>query len=420
MFESNQFEHIMKNLISVISIVLFCHIAIQSSAQNIGINDDGSTPNASAILDIKATNKGLLIPRLSDAQMNAVASPANGLLIFNSSHNSFWFRQGGVWVELLSDHVNELVDADGDTKVQVEESADEDIIRMDISGTEALVLSKSSNGELLIENSIGNSLTLGRNAAVNMISNCLRNTTIGIGAGQFANNTSNNVFVGYMAGRHQPFGSRNTFLGCDAGFSSSGFDNIYIGYLAGSATSIASNNIYIGSDAGAGLSGGHKLVIDNSLNGGSPLIYGEFDNDLLRINGTLEIGTQYSFPPLAGSVGQVLTFGLGGLTSWESPSDNVNDADSNPLNEVNTTLSLIGDIVQLSDPGGVLTVDLSHFIEDQPFIQDADKDTKIQVEEIADEDVIRFDLAGLETLIHDRTSALQSPRLRFIDPALKL
>jgi uncharacterized protein (TIGR02145 family) len=47
-----------------------------------GINDDGSQPDSSAGLDIKFTNKGLLPPRMTHAQMDAIATPANGLIIF--------------------------------------------------------------------------------------------------------------------------------------------------------------------------------------------------------------------------------------------------------------------------------------------------------------------------------------------------
>ena len=50
-------------------------------AQNIGIGT--TTPNPKAVLDIKATDKGILFPRLTTAQRNAISSPPNGLHIFN-------------------------------------------------------------------------------------------------------------------------------------------------------------------------------------------------------------------------------------------------------------------------------------------------------------------------------------------------
>jgi uncharacterized protein (TIGR02145 family) len=50
----------------------------------------GSSPmNNSAALEIESTNQGMLVPRMSSIQRNAISSPANGLFIFNTSNNSF-------------------------------------------------------------------------------------------------------------------------------------------------------------------------------------------------------------------------------------------------------------------------------------------------------------------------------------------
>ncbi|MGE5520452.1 MAG: hypothetical protein ACM3VS_11040, partial [Candidatus Dadabacteria bacterium] len=46
-----------------------------SSAQNVGINADGSTPDNSAMLDVKSNTKGLLIPRMLQSERNAIVSP---------------------------------------------------------------------------------------------------------------------------------------------------------------------------------------------------------------------------------------------------------------------------------------------------------------------------------------------------------
>ena len=56
-----------------------CLINSQSNAQlGIGTN----SPNASAMLDVTATNKGLLLPRMTNTQKNAISNPATGLIIF--------------------------------------------------------------------------------------------------------------------------------------------------------------------------------------------------------------------------------------------------------------------------------------------------------------------------------------------------
>ena len=62
------------NLVLMISLILLLNVQIY--AQNVGISSDGSTPDNSAMLDIKSTSSGLLIPRMTLAQRNAISSPA--------------------------------------------------------------------------------------------------------------------------------------------------------------------------------------------------------------------------------------------------------------------------------------------------------------------------------------------------------
>lgn len=68
-------------------------------AQGMGINDDNSTPHPSAMIDVKATNKGALFPRLTSTQINGIAAPATGLLVFNVSTNRFMYY-AGTWLVL--------------------------------------------------------------------------------------------------------------------------------------------------------------------------------------------------------------------------------------------------------------------------------------------------------------------------------
>lgn len=51
-----------------------------------------TSPDASSILDLTTTDKGLLIPRLTTSDRNAIASPANGLMIYNTDSNEFQFN----------------------------------------------------------------------------------------------------------------------------------------------------------------------------------------------------------------------------------------------------------------------------------------------------------------------------------------
>jgi hypothetical protein len=56
---------------------------IKSSTANISIGAN-ATPNASAILDITSTTKGVLFPRMTSAQRTAIASPAEGLIVYQT------------------------------------------------------------------------------------------------------------------------------------------------------------------------------------------------------------------------------------------------------------------------------------------------------------------------------------------------
>ncbi len=74
-------------------------------AQNIAINEMGSLPDTSAMLDVSSTTKGFLTPRMTTTQQNSIPSPANGLLIYSITDNVFKVNTGTttspVWTPLL-------------------------------------------------------------------------------------------------------------------------------------------------------------------------------------------------------------------------------------------------------------------------------------------------------------------------------
>jgi FG-GAP repeat len=87
------------------TVVLFILFAIHTIAQqNIGIGTP--TPHASAVLDISSTNKGVLVPRMSSTQRNAILSPAKGLMVYDTTSSGFWLYNGTVWDELQNTSSN--------------------------------------------------------------------------------------------------------------------------------------------------------------------------------------------------------------------------------------------------------------------------------------------------------------------------
>jgi trimeric autotransporter adhesin len=86
----------MKRLcLPVILFILMLFSETTFAQQNVGIGT--STPDSSAALDIMATNKGILIPRLTTAQRVAIIAPAAGLLVFDTDFVQFWYFDGIVW-----------------------------------------------------------------------------------------------------------------------------------------------------------------------------------------------------------------------------------------------------------------------------------------------------------------------------------
>ncbi len=76
-------------------LLFFCCLYMTAfiSAQSVGINT--LMPDNSALLDITATDKGLLIPRMSEVQKLALTSPANSLLIYQTDGQSGYYYNNG-------------------------------------------------------------------------------------------------------------------------------------------------------------------------------------------------------------------------------------------------------------------------------------------------------------------------------------
>ena len=56
-------------------------------AQGVSINSSNAVADASAMLDINSNSKGVLIPRMTAAERNAILSPATGLYVYNTDCN---------------------------------------------------------------------------------------------------------------------------------------------------------------------------------------------------------------------------------------------------------------------------------------------------------------------------------------------
>jgi len=82
-------------------LAVFLSAATMLNAQSVGINSDGSTPETSAMLDVKSTDKGFLAPRMTVAQRDAMPAKTAGLLIYQTdSTPGYYYYSGSAWLKL--------------------------------------------------------------------------------------------------------------------------------------------------------------------------------------------------------------------------------------------------------------------------------------------------------------------------------
>ncbi|MCO5251236.1 MAG: hypothetical protein M9949_07420 [Candidatus Kapabacteria bacterium] len=89
----------------ILIVLLAFHISAQSQ-ENVGIGT--TTPEVTALLDLVSTDKGLLVPRLTTANRDAIATPATGLMIYNTTNNRFEYYTGATWVPILTNGIISL------------------------------------------------------------------------------------------------------------------------------------------------------------------------------------------------------------------------------------------------------------------------------------------------------------------------
>ena len=97
-----------------------------------------SSPASSALLDLTSSNKGFLAPRMTSANRNAIASPAVGLLVYDSTSNTHWYYDGSSWQNMIDYSKLELP---FDTTLNMSETP----FRITNNGTAAAITGASGN-----------------------------------------------------------------------------------------------------------------------------------------------------------------------------------------------------------------------------------------------------------------------------------
>lgn len=125
---------------------IICFVAFSSTTFGFGqIGLGTTTPSIVSELDINSTSKGILIPRMTASQMNAISNPAQGLYVFNTDAEAYYYFDGDQWLSTLNSfkvYANAGVDV----------SFDQISVRIPTSGNRSIQL-KSNSGTLSIAGS---------------------------------------------------------------------------------------------------------------------------------------------------------------------------------------------------------------------------------------------------------------------------
>lgn len=287
----------------------FCQFMMHAAlGQSVAINTDGSVADATALLDVKSSTKGMLIPRMTTAQRTGIATPATGLLVFDTDTNAFWYYNGTAWMKLDVAGNNWSITGNSGTTAGTNFIGNTDDIPLVVKINNQLAgyitsttmpattyntswgylgLSQNTTGrrnvavgsQALTANTTGQNntaigalslmtnITSGNNTAIGYqsLTNNIGTANTAVGAQSLNNNNlgSYNVAVGFGALAFITDASSNTGLGYNTLSSlTTGFYNTAIGYDANVSTGTLTNATALGS--GAIVNASNKVRIGNS------------------------------------------------------------------------------------------------------------------------------------------------------------
>ena len=323
-------------LVTLLEILLFIIISVSGlKAQSVGIGTN--SPDSSAALEIQSTEKGLLIPRLSESEMNAITNPAVGLVIYHIGESCFYYFNGSAWTKIQPNgSITKLIDADKDTWLELEEFPQYDGIAF---GLDSTLFFKMSNGRLEIYNT-GLSVFIGEDAGRMDDRTGNANVFIGYESGKLSVDGSYNSYYGTGAGERAS-GSANCYFGYKSGWSNTGNYNSFFGVQSGTYDSLGSFNVFIGNQSGLRNQGSRNTFVgtysgNKNTSAENNTFYG-YDSGPDNLNGDRNtfIGTQSGFGNMDGStltaIGYMAGFDSGSVMNSISLGSFARCSDSNQI-----------------------------------------------------------------------------------------
>ncbi len=327
----------------------------QQVIDNVGINT--GNPDPSAQLDVNSTSRGVLIPRMGIAQRNNIATPATGLMVYQTDNNpGFYYYTGAQWVSLSgwnltgnggTNPANNFIGTTDDTAIELK-----------VNNVRAGSISNSSfglntflgysSGRLTTPSAgingnwntgIGyNALTSNTTGHANVAvgigtlrynAGGLHNTALGSDALENNMNSNSNTAVGSQVLRNNMAGSFNTGMGFRSLFNNNGSYNTAIGYASLSNGANHSNvttvgaNIDITTDRSNVTAIGAN-IINNNIPTSNMVRIGSDQVTRTDVAGQVMVNAQsnaqsFTLPATRGSSGQILTSNGSGAANWVSP-----------------------------------------------------------------------------------------------------
>jgi len=335
--------YLLQKLLKYISlIILLTVIALVSESQNVVITDDDSyTVDPSAMLDVKSLTGGLLIPRMTSTQRDAISDPAAGLMVYDLTLEKFYFYDGTNWNDLSAEGIwvlnaNDLYPSNNDYKVGIGTSTPNSKLEVKADASfgdgDTLFVVKDNAGrpvfavfpdgaviyvDITKKGTVGGFAVSGRSPSkvdtdVNYFHVTPDSTRI-----TFETTSYKGSVGGFAVSGRSPSKAGtsttslinlfpdNYFIGDSAGISTTatGLYNNFIGYKAGAKNTTGSNNTFMGYKSGYNNLGGYENLFlglesgNNNLSGRSNLFIGNrsgFSNEDGYNNSFIGVNSGYS------------------------------------------------------------------------------------------------------------------------------